>query len=185
MGHVIFSPPIIVGAGTKQYTQGVAVIGIDASKIDLSTFTDNIIDLGSKFTPGSLRLMMSPNPKSAGAHNFEYPGGLLLSLRGTITDKEMREPAMYDKNGGPCLIVLKRDRANGLTADRANNIRSYTRNQLLRRQRTRGFQGVGHPAFRQPVRPLLCQVRLWPRHRRRRRTHRRPPHRPCRHHGFL
>ena len=126
LGHVIFSPPITVGAGTEQYTQDVAVIEIDAAKIDPSTFTGNVIDLGSKFTPDVLTSMMYPNPKNV--HNFEYPGDRLLSLRGTIADKEMREPAMYDKNGDPCLIVLKRGRTTDLTVGRANNIRSYTRN---------------------------------------------------------
>ena len=70
LGHVIFSPPITVGDGTEQYTQDVAVIEIDASKIDPSTFTGNVIDLGSKFTPDVLTRMMCPNPKNA--HNFDY-----------------------------------------------------------------------------------------------------------------
>jgi hypothetical protein len=55
------TPLIVVGAGTEQYTQDVAVIDIDASKIDTSRFEprsmilfpleENIIDLGSKFFP--------------------------------------------------------------------------------------------------------------------------------------
>jgi hypothetical protein len=126
LGHVIFSPPIVFGAGTEQYTQDVAVIDIDASKIDPSSFPGNVIDLGTKFPPDVLTAMMYPNPKNT--HCFEYPGDRLLSLRGTITDNEMRRPTTYDQNSEPCIMVLKRGRTTGLTVGRANNIFSYTRN---------------------------------------------------------
>jgi hypothetical protein len=34
---------------------------------------------------------------------------------------------MYDQNGVPCIMVLKRGGATGLTVGRANNVFSYTR----------------------------------------------------------
>ncbi|KAI0267791.1 hypothetical protein BC834DRAFT_968701 [Gloeopeniophorella convolvens] len=113
LGHVIFSPPIVVGAGTEQYTQDVAVIEIDASKIDPGSFQGNVIDLGTKYPGEVLTAMMYPNPRNT--HNFEYPGDRLLSLRGTITDEEMRRPTSYDQNNDPCIMVLKRGRTSGLT----------------------------------------------------------------------
>ncbi|KAK0207623.1 hypothetical protein IW262DRAFT_1281921 [Armillaria fumosa] len=123
LGHVLFSPPITVGAGTEQYTQDVAVIDIDSSKIDPSSFAGNIIDLGTKFSPHVLTSMMCPNPKNS--HNFEYPGDCLLSLQDTIKDEELRKPMMYDQNDERCIIVLKRGKTTGLTVGRANNIFSY------------------------------------------------------------
>jgi hypothetical protein len=126
LGHVIFSPPIGVGADTEQYTQDVAVIDIDASKIDPSSFAGNVIDLGPKFPPQVLTPMMYPNPRNS--HNFVYPLNRLLSLRGIITDEEMRKPTMYDRNNNPCIMVIKRGRTTGLTVGRANDILSYTRN---------------------------------------------------------
>ncbi|KAN0109281.1 hypothetical protein V8E52_009465 [Russula decolorans] len=105
LGHVIFSPPIGVGADTEQYTQDVAVIDIDASKIDPSSFAGNVIDLGPKFPPQVLTPMMYPNPRNS--HNFVYPLNRLLSLRGIITDEEMRKPTMYDRNNNPCIMVIK------------------------------------------------------------------------------
>jgi hypothetical protein len=92
LDHVIFSPPIDVGVGTEKYTQDVAVIDIDTSKMDLDSFAGNVIDLGTKLGPEKLItaiVMMHPNPKNS--HNFDYPGDRLLSLRGTISDKEMRK----------------------------------------------------------------------------------------------
>ena len=125
IGHVIFSPPIVIGAGTEQYTQDVAVIDVDTSKIDPRSFTGNAIDLGTKFTPNALKKMMHPNRRNS--HSFDFPGDRLLKLRGTITDDEMRKPTMVDENGDGCIMVLKRGRTTGLTVGRANNIFSYTR----------------------------------------------------------
>ncbi|KAH9053062.1 hypothetical protein EDB87DRAFT_1676932 [Lactarius vividus] len=126
LGHVIFSPPIAVGTGPEQYTQDVAVIEIDASKIDPSSFPGNAINLVStKFPFVTLIFMMHPNLRNT--HNFNYPSDRLLRLRGTITDNEMRKATMYDRDNKPCIIVLKRGRTTGLTVGRANNVFSCTR----------------------------------------------------------
>jgi hypothetical protein len=127
LGHVIFSPPVVIGAGTKQYTQDVAVIDIDSSKIDSRNFGGNAIDLGTtKYSPTGkvLSRMMWPDPEERRKHPI--PGDRLLRLRGTIKDAEMRNPSKYDK-ARDCIIVLKRGRTTGLTVGRANNIISYTR----------------------------------------------------------
>ena len=126
LGQVIFSPPIAVGTGTEQYTQDVAVIDIDASKIDPSSFAGNVIDLGTKYPPEVLIPMM--NLSFEDIDNFDFPMiDRLLRLRGTIADDEMRRPTTYDKNGDPCIMVLKRGRTTGLTVGRGNNVFSYTR----------------------------------------------------------
>ena len=103
------SPPLTLGAGTEQYTQDVAVIAIDDSKIDPSSFAGNVIDLGTKLSRAVLDSMMYPNPKNR--HNFEYPANRLLSLRGIIADDKLRKPTMYNKAEERC----------------ANNSFSYTR----------------------------------------------------------
>jgi hypothetical protein len=124
LGHVIFSPPIVVGAGTK-YTQDVAVIAIDASKIEPSRFAGNVIDLGTNYSPEVLTRMMHPNPENS--HSFLFPADRLLKLCGTIEEDEMRKPKMYDQNGDVCIIVLKHGRTTGLTVGRATTFVSYTR----------------------------------------------------------
>jgi hypothetical protein len=46
LGHVLFAPPIVLDP--KGYTQDVAIIEIDDSKIDSNRFKGNVIDLGTK-----------------------------------------------------------------------------------------------------------------------------------------
>jgi len=66
LGHVIFSPEIVVAAGTElqQYTQDIAVIEVDDSKIKPADFPGNFIDLGTKYTPAELTRKMHPNPRN-------------------------------------------------------------------------------------------------------------------------
>jgi hypothetical protein len=127
LGHVIFSPPIVVGAGSEQqqYTQDIAVIAIDSSKIEPNKFAGNMIDLGFKYSPTVLSRMMHPNLKNS--RNFTFPSNRLLKLWGTVEEDEMRKPTMYDQNGEACIMVLKHGKTTGLTVGRATNFATYTR----------------------------------------------------------
>ena len=82
-------PPIVIGAGTERCIQDVAVIEVDASKINPSNFVGNIIVLGTKFSHHVLTSMMYLKWKK-NLHIFYYLGNCLLSLQGTIPDEEMR-----------------------------------------------------------------------------------------------
>lgn len=130
LGHVIYSPPIVVAAGTghsdpQQYTQDIAVIEIDPSKINPNDFPGNLIDLGTKYRFTELTEKMHPNPRNS--RNFIFPDDNLLKLWGTIPEEEMREPKMLDKNDEPCITVLKRGRSTNLTVGRATTFVSYSR----------------------------------------------------------
>jgi hypothetical protein len=122
LGHVIYSPPIELGFGTRRCTQDFAVIEIDLSKIDIANFEGNIIDLGTKIQPDVFTRMMYTNLQNA--HTFEYPEDRLLRLKGTIPDQDMCHPPALDSNGEPCLMVVKHGNTTGLTIGRANDIRS-------------------------------------------------------------
>jgi len=126
LGRIIFSPPIAVGQ--QQHTQDVAVIAIDPSKIEPSTFSGNVIDLGTKYSVGVLSYMMHPTSKNS--HNFEFPFNRLLKLSGTIEEDEIRKPKMYDQNGNACIMVLKCGKTIGLTVGCATTFVSYTRKHL-------------------------------------------------------
>ncbi|KAI0290308.1 hypothetical protein BC826DRAFT_1106543 [Russula brevipes] len=132
LGHVVYSLPIVVGAGTEQkgYIQDVAVIAIDPSKIDPDSFTGNVIDLGNKYTPDVLTPMMRSNCRDAPDGDFVFPGDRLLKLRGTIKEDEMRKPNMCGSYGDGCIVVLKRGGATGLTVGRALNSFAYVRNYI-------------------------------------------------------
>ncbi|KAF8958833.1 hypothetical protein BDZ97DRAFT_1840183 [Flammula alnicola] len=128
LGHVIFSPEIVVGAG--QYTQDIAVIEVDASKISPADFPGNFIDLGTKYTPVELTRKMLPNPNlnARNFNKFTWPGNRLLKLSGPIPQAEMRHPPMSDPDGEACIPVLKRGRTTDLTVGKATTFVSYTRN---------------------------------------------------------
>jgi len=125
LGHVTLSPPINVGVGSGGYTEDWAVIQIDASKVNVTNFDGNAIDLGAHISPYDFICMMSPGPRNA--HSFKYPLDGLLRLKGTIPDEEMRNPTALDENNNPCLMIIKRGNATGLTVGRANDVFSYVR----------------------------------------------------------
>jgi hypothetical protein len=148
IGHVIFSPP------TGQYTRDIAVITVDASKIDLASFGGNVVDLGFKYSPQKLSKMMNPDPKNA--NEFEYPGDRLLRLHGTIREED--NPDTYDDNGELGIMVMKLGRATDLTVGRANNMFSSCSPALVITARTNlcvPWSGRSCPSMRSSARFLL------------------------------
>lgn len=125
IGHIVYAPPITVGADPDNFTEDLALVKIDASKFDASNVETNCIDLGTKIDDPELTAMMCPNPTSP--YTFDYPTDRLLPLRDTIPFEEMRKPTTLDQNGDHCITVLKRGRTSGLTVGRANGIDSYVR----------------------------------------------------------
>ncbi|KAN0068539.1 hypothetical protein V8E54_013263 [Elaphomyces granulatus] len=80
LGHVVYSPPILLGAGTpdEQYTDDYAIIKVDDDKIDRTKFNGNAIYLGDKIPSWEFTKKMHPSPKSA---PFKFPSNRLLKLR--------------------------------------------------------------------------------------------------------
>ncbi len=128
LGFVSYSPPISFSLGEHKYTEDVAVIEVDANKIDTGTFLPNVLDLGFDYKLWDLtRMMNSRDSKPGDPPLFEYPICRLLKLHGIIPDAELRDPQQRDSNGDRCIMVLKRGRTTGLTVGRLNNVASYTR----------------------------------------------------------
>ncbi|PUU81841.1 hypothetical protein B9Z19DRAFT_970454 [Tuber borchii] len=129
LGFVRFAPPIAVDVdeqGEPGYTKDYALIQIDREKIVRSDFIGNAIDLGTEIPPEHFTRLMFPNSRNR--HNFQYPQDRLLKIRGLISEEEMRRPKMLDKDGYPCLLVMKRGFSTGLTLGRANEFVSYVQN---------------------------------------------------------
>ena len=132
LDHVIFSPEIAVGAGAKlQQYKDIAVVEVEASKINPDDFLGNFIDLGIKYTPVELTRKMYLNPKNL--PKFTWPGNRLLKLFGTIPEEEMRKPMMLDKDGEACITVLKWGRTTDLTVCKATAFVSYVRKYFTER----------------------------------------------------
>ena len=66
-------------------------------------------------------------PRGDANWKFVYPKDLLLPLMGTITDELMRNPDMWDRDGEPCLLVVKNGNATETTIGRANGVFSIVR----------------------------------------------------------
>ena len=124
VGKVFISPSIGADPATG-YTIDWCLYQIDASKIDLTNFLGNVIDLGTKIPPEKMTRMLNPNVQNR--HKFCYPTDRLLSLRGILPISEMTQPKMLDKDGNPCILVLKRGMKTGVTVGIANQISSYSR----------------------------------------------------------
>lgn len=124
VGKVFISPSIGADLATG-YTIDWCLYEINASKIDLTNFRGNVIDLGTKIRPEKMTRMLNPNIQNR--HKFCYPTDRLLSLRGILPISEMTQPKMLDKDGNPCILVLKRGMQTGVTVGIANQILSYSR----------------------------------------------------------
>jgi hypothetical protein len=124
LGHVVLSPPIGLDVGEDGFTEDWAVIEIDNSKVDLTNFVGNVIDLGTTIPMNKFMTWMFPHPADP-----SYPQNRLLEFHGTISDKEMWKPSpkTLDHEDDPCIMVIKRGYASDLTIGRLNTIRSFTR----------------------------------------------------------
>ena len=127
LGHVKFSPKIVVGAGNpaQQFTQDIAVFEIESSKINPANFPGNFIDLGMKYSSVELIRKLHLNPVDSG--HLISPGDRLLRLWGTIPMEEMRNPTMPDQNGNPCITVLKRGGTTNVTMGQVLTVIAYAR----------------------------------------------------------
>ncbi|GBE77162.1 hypothetical protein SCP_0100340 [Sparassis crispa] len=127
LGYIILSPPIGLDVREEGFMEDWAVIEIDDSKVDLTNFIRNVIDLSTTTPVDKLTAWMIPHP--ANPPSFEYPGSHLLELYGTISDEEMWKPSpkTLDHDNDPCIMVIKRGYASDLTVGCLNAIRSFTR----------------------------------------------------------
>ena len=127
LGHIVLSPPISLNVGEEGFTEDWAVIEIDTSKVDLTNFVGNVIDLGTTIPVDKFTAWMCPHP--ANLPSFKYPGNRLLKFHSTISDEEMWGPGprTLDYDNDPCIMVVKRGCASGLTVGRLNMVHSFTR----------------------------------------------------------
>ena len=127
LGHVVLSPPISFSVGEEGFTEDWAVIEVDDSKLNLTNFVGNVIDLGITIPIYDFITWMSPHPTNP--PSFDYPHDRLLKLSGTISDEEIWKPSLkaLDHDNDPCIMVIKCGNTTGLTIGRLNTIRSFTK----------------------------------------------------------
>lgn len=132
LGHVILAPPIESSehrVNPSGFTQDVAVIEVDKSRIDGSDFLGNVIDLGTEISSFDFTSHMNPN--ACHPRTFVYPAKRLLKVSGVIPVEELRHPGQLDKENNKCIIVLKNGVASGTTIGFADGLFSYTRHSYF------------------------------------------------------
>ena len=127
LGHVVLAPPLDFSVGSLRFTQDIAVIEMDLSKIDASNFKGNVIDLGTEMNSVDFLLRMYPDVRNHTHFNLKYPTNRLLKLHDTISVDEMHHPQTVNQDGKKCIMVLKNGSGTGRTIGCANSIFSYTR----------------------------------------------------------
>ncbi|KAF9517860.1 hypothetical protein BS47DRAFT_1359377 [Hydnum rufescens UP504] len=104
-GTLTWAPPIIFSTDPGQYTLDLAVIKIDAGKLDTKNYRGNTINIGKGTHAGNS--WTRPGPENA-----------------------LVKPPMLDANGESCLIVFKNGAKTDMTIGKANSVSSYTRTYL-------------------------------------------------------
>ncbi|KAM5534635.1 hypothetical protein V8D89_011647 [Ganoderma adspersum] len=127
IGHVEWAPEISVDAHDRKYTKDIGTFKVDAAKFK-AQFKGNVVDLGSKFTPGQLTDMF--HPRSGGRTTFKFPTNRQLRINGCVTRELLAEPDCFDSNDVPCLIVMKNGNTTDLTVGRYAGLEAYVCDDL-------------------------------------------------------
>ena len=130
IGHIVLSPPLILGAGEDGFTQDLAVIEVDTTKVDVTNFRGNFIDLGTEIAVETFTAWMRPGyGRYPNQPLFKYPSDRLLQFHNTLSNEEMcsPNPENVDERGNPTIMVIKRGFSSGLTVGCLNNICSVLR----------------------------------------------------------
>ncbi|KAH9040077.1 hypothetical protein EDB85DRAFT_1926909 [Lactarius pseudohatsudake] len=125
-GELAWAPPIVLSTEPDQYTLDLAIIKIDAGKLDASNYRGNSINIGTKYTRQQFMEKVYLNPTSS--TSFKFPASdRIVTLKGQVPENALFKPPMLDAKGDQCLVVFKNGAKTGTTIGRANNVSSYTR----------------------------------------------------------
>ena len=185
-GELVWAPPIVLSTEPGQFTLDLAVIKIDAGKLDANNYRGNAINIGTKYT--RQEFMDKVHLNSTSPTSFKFPANRLVTLRDQVPETDLVRPPMLDADSEPCLIVFKNGAQDGY------HNRQGEQRFLLHPQLScwpvPGVEEVAshsHRQRRQAQGRVLCQrgLRFLRRRRRRLPTHRRYPYRRFRRHRIL
>jgi hypothetical protein len=118
-GELVWAPPVTLSTGPGQYTLDLAIIKIDAGKLDAGNHRDNSINMDNKYTSEQF---MDPAPPS-----FEFPADRIVTLNDQVPESALFKQPVLDANGDRCLVVFKNGAVTDTTINRANNVSSCSR----------------------------------------------------------
>jgi len=83
-GELVWAPPVIFSTEPGQYTLDLAVIKIDAGKLDANNYRGNSINLGNKYTRQEFMGKMYLHPSSS--TSFKFPVDRLVTLQNQVPE---------------------------------------------------------------------------------------------------
>ncbi|TFY58856.1 hypothetical protein EVG20_g7999 [Dentipellis fragilis] len=125
IGEVFWSPPISFSTDPGKYTLDLAVIKIDAGKLDNGNYRGNCINFGKKYSKEQLMQKVYINPSNK--VSFKVHDGGFMRLRDHVPESALVDPPTRDERDDKCLIVFKNGSKSGLTFGKAEHITSVTR----------------------------------------------------------
>ncbi|KAH9033480.1 hypothetical protein EDB85DRAFT_1849128, partial [Lactarius pseudohatsudake] len=121
LGHIVHSPPTSLSVGEQHFTEDGGKFQINQAKLG-DSFKGNKMDLGMKLTSDEFTMKCFPCGDTNWEFNYPEDGLLpLIVTYGTIDDL-MHTPNMWDKDGEPCLLIIKSGSATNTTIGSANDI---------------------------------------------------------------
>jgi hypothetical protein len=111
---------VTLSTGPGQYTLDLAVIKIDAGKLDAGNHRDNSINIDNKYTSEQFTDTSPPS--------FEFPADRIVTLKDQVPESALFKQPMLDANGDRCLVFFKNGAVTGATIGGANDVSSCSRN---------------------------------------------------------
>lgn len=138
IGHVVLSPPLVLGFGDDRYTQDFAVVEVYTNNaiVDATNFIGNVIDLRNTLPlwVESSRLRSLIQPNAPNHPSFVSPHDYLLRFQGDPLPDHARDPRHDNRNPDspqePTTMVIKQGHGSGLTVGCLNGIHSIVRRPL-------------------------------------------------------
>ncbi|KAG7448833.1 uncharacterized protein BT62DRAFT_730250 [Guyanagaster necrorhizus] len=124
-GELAWAPPITYSTEPGEYTLDLAVIKINAGKLDADNYHGNTINIGDKYKHWEFMEKIYQHPTSS--KSFEFPVDRLVTLQGQVPETVLVNLPVLDTNSEPCLVVFKNGANTGTTIGKTNNVSSYTR----------------------------------------------------------
>ncbi|KAF8300124.1 hypothetical protein DL93DRAFT_2091041 [Clavulina sp. PMI_390] len=123
VGYVHWAPRFCVDNETK-YTQDLGTFVADPNKFK-DSFKGNVVSLGLKYSAQQLVSMF--HLSNEGQATFTFPPNGEMRIDGVLDHESLVQPDCYDRDGKPCIMVMKNGCTTGLTVGRCTSLESYTR----------------------------------------------------------
>ena len=136
-----------------QYTLDLAVIEVDAGKVDANNYRGNAINISNKYTRQDFMDKVYLDPTSP--TSFKFPCNRLVTLRDQVPESALVRPPMLDADSESFLIVFKNGAKTGTTIAPATTLlvsirsrvsgRSFPRTNTWARSPPKGTLVIASP----------------------------------------